>query len=243
MTKEQLVAQALACWITSPENGERDLLRQALPDMDIRRLFDVLRDRQKFPPGSVSMAIAGFGYSAVDLEQIRASCGLMILRGLTDDLHVAAAWRNDRDGHPKIISLAKGWHPGVSTLDHFGQAASRDLCGYLLDWAEKESGLPVNDLQRELIRALGTDDVVPLLSLDSVCSFLECWFLLKTGDSLNAPRQALVHLGIFPDPALFSKAGAVKDRLLENFRIASQVKDAAATALRAAERRIDKKFG
>jgi Holliday junction resolvasome RuvABC ATP-dependent DNA helicase subunit len=242
MTKEQLAAQAVSCWIAAPENNGLNLLREALPSIDIRWLFKTLNERDDFDPSKISLAIAGFPYSEVDLEALRHSSGLGQLQALTDDLHIAAGWRNNRAAHPIIVSLAKGWHPGVSTLNHFGTAASSDLTVRLLDWAESKSGLPVNDLQRELLRILAGNEVSKLISLDSVCTFLAAWFSRKAESPLDAPRDALPHFGVFSDPALFAKLGEIETRLLGNFKIASQVKDAPATSLRAIEKRLNQRF-
>lgn len=62
------------------------------------------------------------------------------------------------------------------------------------------------------------------------------------GDPLDAPRSALPQLGLFFDPDLFAKAGAVEARLQANFKASSQVKDAASTSLRAVERRLNQRF-
>ena len=242
MNREQLTAQAVASWVTEPQSIGRDLLREALPSMDVCWFFKALSARPNFAPSGVSLALAGFSLSAVDLEAACQSSGLRQLHALTDDLHVAADWRNHRTDHPLIVSLAKGWHPGVSTLDHFGTAASRDLVLALLDWTLTSSGLPVNDLQSELVRALRGEEIVGLISLDSVCRFLESWFALKANDSLEAPRSALPQFGVFADPALFSRPGDIQSRLLANFKVASQVKDAHATAMRSTERRLNKRF-
>lgn len=242
MKKEELVAQAIACWICSNRAGNPDLVRQALPMMDIPWLFRALGHHRDFLPEKVSMALAGFELRPVDLEHARTESGLRALNGLTNDLHMAAAWRDDRENHPTIIALAKGLHPGVSTLDHFQSAKSRDLCIHLLDWAERDSGLPVNDLQRELLRALQSDDVSRMISLESACSFLESWFSDKAADALKAPRAALPHLGLFADPALFEKPGGVQERLMTNFSAAARVLDAPATALRSIERNLDRRF-
>jgi Holliday junction DNA helicase RuvB len=242
MTKEQLAAQAVACWITAPENRGLNLLREALPSIDIAWMFKTLCEHDDFNPSKISLAIAGFPYSSVDLESLRNSSGLGQLQALTDDLHVAAEWRNNSSDYPVIVSLAKGWHPGVSTLNHFGTAASSDLTVRLLDWAESKSGLPVNDLQRELLRILAGNEVSKLISLDSICTFLAAWFSRKADAPLEAPRDALPHLGVFSDPALFSKQGDIETRLLGNFKIASQVKDAPATSLRAIEKRLNQRF-
>jgi Holliday junction resolvasome RuvABC ATP-dependent DNA helicase subunit len=242
MNKEQLAAQAVACWIAAPENRNLNLLREALPSIDIEWMFKTLSEQEDFDPSKISLAIAGFPYSLVDLEALRDSSGLGQLQDLTDDLHVAAEWRNNRAEYPVIVSLAKGWHPGVSTLNHFGTAASSDLTVRLLDWAESKSGLPINDLQRELLRILAGNEVSKLISLDSVCTFLAAWFSRKAVAPLDAPREALPHLGVFSDPALFARQGDIETRLLGNFKIASQVKDAPATSLRAIEKRLNQRF-
>jgi len=247
MTKDQLVAQAVALWMSSSSTRGRDLMREALPLMDIPWLFGVLARKPEFNPSEVSLAVAGFPLTATDLESAFRDSGLRDLQGLTDDLHVAAEWRNaewrnSRTQTAAIVSLAHGWHPGVSTLDHFGSAQSKDLTRELLEWAETGSGIAVNDLQVELLRALQSEEISKLLSLDSVSSFLSAWFTARADDQLDAPRAALPQLGIFADPALFSRPGEVENRLLANFTIVSQVKDASATALRKIERDLTKRF-
>ena len=242
MTKEQLVAQSVARWLGTIEAQRKDVVREALPSMDVAWLFRALAEEENFHPDGISMAIAGFDLSAVDLEHARSESGLPAMHGLTDDLHVAAEWRDTRQNHASIIALAKGWHPGVSTLDHFRSAQSKDLCGFLLGWAEVRSGLPVNDLQKELLRALQGEEIAKMISLESLCSFLSEWFSLKSTDALNAPRAALPQLGLFSDPALFSKSGGIEERLLANFKTAARVKDAPATGLRSVERNLNKRF-
>jgi Holliday junction resolvasome RuvABC ATP-dependent DNA helicase subunit len=242
MTKEQLVAQAVARWISLPGVRGRDFMREALPLMDVGWFFSALAGQEEFNSSDVSIAIAGFPLSATDLEVAFRESGLRGLRGLTDDLHVAADWRNNRSEHPVIISLAHGWHPGVSTLDHFGSAQSKDLTYELVDWAETSGALTVNDLQLELLRALRSGEIADLLSLDSVSSFLASWFAARDQDTLDAPRAALPQLGLFADPGLFSRPGEIGARLLANFKVVAQVKDAAATALRAVERNLNKRF-
>lgn len=242
MTKEQLIAQAVARWISLPRARGRDFMREALPLLDVGWFFSALAQREEFDLSDVSIAIAGFPLSATDLEVAFRESGLRELRGLTDDLHVAADWRNHRSEHPVIISLAHGWHPGVSTLDHFGSAQSRDLTYELLDWAETSGSVAVNDLQAELLRALRSGEITDLLSLDSVSSFLASWFAARDEDALDAPRAALPQLGLFADPGLFSRPGEIGTRLLANFKVVAQVKDAAATALRSVQRNLNKRF-
>ena len=90
MTKEQLVAQSVARWLGTIEAQRKDVVREALPSMDIAWLFRALAEEENFHPDGISMAIAGFDFSAVDLEHARSESGLPALHGLTDDLHVAA---------------------------------------------------------------------------------------------------------------------------------------------------------
>lgn len=139
MTASQLVAQAVASWLASRLSNEADLVREALPLLDVDWLFKALKVEPAFDPGAHSLALAGFGMSEVDIQQKATAAGLAAFRGLSDDLHVAASWRNDRTNHSSIIALARGWHPGVSTLSHFGVAHSRDLAVQLLVWAETKS--------------------------------------------------------------------------------------------------------
>jgi Holliday junction resolvasome RuvABC ATP-dependent DNA helicase subunit len=80
------------------------------------------------------------------------------------------------------------------------------------------------------------------MSLDFVRSRIYKSIPQKRLDPLNVPRCALRRLGLFADPGLCAKAGGVEARLVANYKASSQVKDAAATALRAVERRLNQRF-
>ena len=70
----------------------------------------------------------------------------------TTDLHKAAKWRNEPNTHGKIIALAAGQYPGVSTLAHFPRASARILAATLLEWAQtSEAGLATTSVQKDLL--------------------------------------------------------------------------------------------
>ena len=123
-----------------------------------------------------SLVLAGFGADEVRLRELAEDAGLGALNGIGDSLNVAAAWRNDRANHPNIIALARGWHPGLSTLKHFEQARSRDLVGALIEWAVTSNRFCATGVQRELLNALINSEALgDILSLESVTGFLEAW--------------------------------------------------------------------
>jgi Holliday junction resolvasome RuvABC ATP-dependent DNA helicase subunit len=242
MNQQQLISQAVATWLISQLKKDSDIMREALPPLDFPWFFKTLASDPTFDPSLHSLAMAGFDYTEIDLQVMLTTEGLAPFRGLSDDLHRAAEWRNNRSVHKSIIALASGWHPGVSTLNHFGASASRDLAVHLLHWAETQSGLTVNDRQKELLRALRAKELGSLVSLDCVSAFLAKWFSLKSEDPTGAPRNAITELGLFKDPELFSKSGPMEERLLKNYNAVQKLIDAPAAILRHIDNNIIKKF-
>ena len=144
---------------------------------------------------------------------------------ITDDLHVAALWRNTPEDHPSIVALATGRNPGVSTLAHFPQGNSRELAVLLLKWASVQSnGIVATPRQVELLKSLAEiTSLEPLVSLRGVVYFLSSWTENKTTDDLSAPRKALPQLGILPDRNLLDATISIPERLLKNFQLTSEL--------------------
>src|SRR5436305_13468552 len=112
MTREELVAQSLITWLSHTVGQSLVSAREALPQMDIEHFFREMAALPEFPDTSASIALVGFGVTETRLRELSEAAGLQ-LRAVTDDLHVAAAWRNNRAKHPCILAFARGIHPGV----------------------------------------------------------------------------------------------------------------------------------
>lgn len=171
MTREQLVAQSLVAWLGQMLSRAADAAREALPLMDVEHFFREVAALREFRSEDFSVALAGFGVSETRLRELAEAAGLR-LAAVTDDLHVAAEWRNDRAHHPRILAFARGLHPGVSTLRHFDEPRSHDLARALLEWAKDGSRFCANSVQRSLLESLGAESLGDLLSLESVTRFL-----------------------------------------------------------------------
>ena len=144
---------------------------------------------------------------------------------VTTDLHVAAKWRNEPEAHSKIIALATGRHPGVSTLAHFPQGETREFARSLLRWARtEEAGLASTLPQRTLLQVLAENsNLSVLVSLSGVAAFLATWQEGRGDDELDAPRRALPRLGILPDRNLLSQSNDIAERLLRNFKLTQDI--------------------
>ena len=123
MSREAYIAQAAALQVTAAIHEGGHLFCDQLPPMDIDRFLAALGEGQGDPAG-ISLALVGYGLSDTDLRDRLNALGLAVGH-VTTDLHVAAKWRNEPNVHSKIIALAKGRHPGVSTLAHFRQGDPR----------------------------------------------------------------------------------------------------------------------
>jgi len=194
-----------------------------------------------FRSDEFSVALAGFSLEETRLRELAEAAGLR-LRAVTDDLHVAAAWRNDRSHHPRILAFARGLHPGVSTLRHFDEPRSHDLACALIDWAKESSGLCANQVQRSLLGALGVKSLSDLLSLESVTRFLAAWSEFRTSDVNDAPRRALPHLGLLADPELFINVDGIEARLTKNRDVTQQVIDASAHHVRSLRKNLQRRL-
>ena len=191
--------------------------------MDVRHFLDVLLNEADNVT-NISLALVGYGLSDTGLGNILNAQGLQITYATTD-LHVAAKWRNDPTVHTNIIALAKGRHPGVSTLAHFPQGNSREFAKTLLAWAQgPQAALASTPAQERLLAELANDNTLsPLLSLNGIAEFLAAWKLAQAKDELDAPRSVLPRLGILPDRHLLDAADSVAQRLKNNFDLTQEL--------------------
>ena len=241
MTREQLIAQALASWIQEKLASERDIAREGLPAMDVAYFLKALALLEGFPSSDFSIALAGFGHSTTALCSLANKAGLKSIRDIADDFNAAAAWRNNRRNHRRILALARGRHPGVHTLKHFAPPHSRELARSVLEWAIHNGDIASTGAQRNLLQMLANSpQLEPLRSLELVADFLAAWSQLTQTDPNDAPRQALPQLGLLADPALFTKPDALEIRLVRNLETSAQLMDAAPTMLRQRRAQIEK---
>ena len=222
MSPEAYIAQAAALQVAGAVEEDGHLFCPELPLMDVEHFLSALSEQV---PDLAALSLALVGYrldgrrlSDTDL-QARLHALALPVKHATTDLHKAAKWRNEPDTHRKIIALAAGQYPGVSTLAHFPRASARTLAATLLAWAKTpEAGLATTSVQKDLIAALADNSALSsLLSLNGVAAFFAAWKAEQARDPRDAPRRALPQLGLFPDHRLFGTAD-VGDRLLRNFR-------------------------
>ena len=243
MTAAELVAQAVAVWLGDAVRSEADVAREALPAMDVPHFMRSLASIEGLVPKRYALVLAGFGTDEVRLRELARAANLEQLAGISDSLNVAAAWRNNRSNYPNIIALARGWHPGVSTLKHFERARSHDLVTALLDWALASGLFSSNAIQRELLEALKNSQALGnILSLESVTAFLSEWSGVRTRDANDAPRAALPHLGILADPSVFAHAGKLEARLVLNRDTTQRMIDTPASQIRALRKRLNSRY-
>ena len=91
MTREQLVAQAVAAWLARVTSSQSDVAREALPAMDIPHFMGALAGTPGFDAARYSLVLAGFGADEVRLRELAEDSGLGALNGIGDSLNVAAA--------------------------------------------------------------------------------------------------------------------------------------------------------
>ena len=195
--------------------------------MDVEHFLTALSERVP-DPAALSLALVGYrlnGRTLSDTDLRARLQGLALALGhATTDLHTAARWRNEPTAHGRIIALAAGKYPGVSTLAHFPRASARTLVETLLAWAQTpEAGLATTSAQKDLLEALASSSALaPLLSLGGVAAFFAVWKAGQAQDPGDAPRRALPQLGLLPDHGLFG-TGDVAERLLRNFRATNRL--------------------
>lgn len=235
MKRSQLTSEALAAWTYEAlANGKTSLARQELPDSDLSSFFRALAGADI--TGDISLALVGFGTDAAKLRQLAQRAGLSGISHFADDLHEAAAWRNNRKQHPIIIAYARGTVTGVNTLRHFEGPSSRDLALKLLEWALKQSAFTQTEAHKRLLEQLSllveNDDA---FSFEQIRAFLEAW---SEGSGKGAPREALPALGLLRDPNLFADANHIGEQLEQNLALMATLRDRAAGQMAAVGKRL-----
>ena len=207
MSPEAYIAQAAALQVARAVEAGGHLFCPELPQMDVERFLTALSERVP-DPTALSLALVGYrlnGRMLSDTDlQARLQALALPVGHATTDLHTAARWRNEPAAHDRIIALAAGKYPGVSTLAHFPRAGARTLVETLLAWAQTpEAGLANTSVQKDLLKALASSSsLAPLLSLGGVAAFFAAWKAGQVQDPGDAPRRALPQLGLLPDRGL-----------------------------------------
>ena len=239
MNSEAYIAQAAALQAAAAIQEDSHLFCDQLPSMDVDCFLMALAQQTPIP-SEFSLALVGY-LSETDLRDRINAHGFPV-RHVTTDLHVAAKWRNDPSGHPKIIALATGRYPGVSTLAHFRRGNPREFARELLQWAQTaEAQLASTPPQRNLLEVLEKNsDLSPLVSLTGVAEFLATWKEIRADRKLDAPRRALPRLGILPDRNLLSASNDIADRLLKNFTLTREIARMAGSRFQQIRRRVNR---
>jgi len=238
MNREQLISQALVSWIDDNLLIVSDIARQSLPQMDINYFLGSLSKLEKFEPRKYSIALVGFGPNRSELADLASKNGLSELRGISDDLYVAASWRNNRKEHGNIIALAAGRHPGVHTLMHFGHPSSRELAKKALIWAENSGLFCENETQKSLLNELiSNDELQTLCSMETITNFLAEWDSFRIEDPNDAPRKALPLLGLLKDDQLFS-TNDIAARLVNNLQLYKKIGETSTSEIETKRNRI-----
>ena len=220
-TAASLVSEALAAWILSRLDHENDFAREGLPEFDIPCLLQALSEGGLLA-GQFSLALVGFETTEKEVRALADANGLGALVGVTLDLHVATEWRNDRDRHPRIVALARGYNPSVHGLRFFSRASSGELAAFLLGWAENGTEFTATPQHRALLETLRQSrGLKSVRSLEGVAAFLAEWS--EGGDgAIGRPRDVLPALGLLRDPHLF-EADDLGKRLEYNLGVGERV--------------------
>lgn len=240
MTAAEYTAIALSHWILSRINDDNDFAREGLPSLDLLTFFSELANSDRFPSSKFSIAIAGMGFTMPDIQMTAERAKLSGIIEFTDDLHVAALWRNNRDAHPRTIAIASGYNAGVHTLGHYARPTSIDLAKTLLEDAHSKlgsryAGSP--DVHRFLLSELSRNEALSsLLSLESIAEFLASWDSLRNQHGNRAPLLALPSLGLLTDESLF-ESDSIGKRLEKNLETAQLIRTLRTSALRKTARR------
>lgn len=223
MKGEAYIARAVALQVTKAVKNGGHFFCEQLPQMDINHFFECLREE---PVNLESTSLAIAGYEITDEKLRKLMRDLNISEGkIAVDLHIAAKWRNEPQDHPNIIALAKGRNPGVSTLAHFNRGDTRVFAQDVLRWAlNTQSKFASTEPQRNLLKELAENsNLLPLISLVSVANFLETWADYRVIDELNAPRNALPHLGLLADRNVLNAPTDIPKRLLDNLKLTQEI--------------------
>lgn len=232
------MALAAALQVAAAVREGEHLFCEELPRMDMDHFLGALVE-QGIDVSSTSLALVGYGMSGTDLRERMEALGLVVGH-VTADLYVAAKWRNDPRSHLNIVALARGRHPGVSTLAHFPRGNTRVFARDLIRWACKpEAGLTSTVPQRALLLALAdNENLGALVSLNGVTRFLATWEEGRLEDELGAPRRALAHLGMLPDRNVLVAPDAIANRLLSNFDLTREISRMTGSRLDEVRRRV-----
>ena len=153
MSQEKFMARAAALQVGAAVRKREHFFCEELPSMDVEHFLRALVDLE-IDSSETSLALVGYGMSGTDLRERMTALGLAIGH-VTADLHVAAKWRNAPQTHSNIVALARGRHPGVSTLAHFPRGDTRSFARELLLWArETDAELTSTAPQRTLLYEL-----------------------------------------------------------------------------------------
>lgn len=240
MKRSQLASQALAAWtLKELRDGRYSLARQELPELDLPTFFRAFTDIDGLP-ARMSLALVDFEANDEALKAMARKAGATCFTEFATDLHVAAAWRNNRARHSVIVAYAHGTVTGVNTLRHFLQPTSRDLTLTLLGWAAIQKEFSITPAHTRLLselQALVKDG--DAFSFEQVRTFLESW---SSSSGASAPRNALPALGLLPDPNLFADANLlyISDRLEQNVEYMNALRDRSSGQMEAVRKRLTK---
>jgi hypothetical protein len=137
-----------------------------------------------------------------------------------------------------MVSLARGRHPGVNTLQHQEQVTSGRLVRYLLNWATENASFVKTQVHRKLLEVLADDALLAAFSFEQVRAFLAAWAANVRKHGNNAPRESLPSLGLFADPALFELSPGPELQLHRNLDAIRKLRDLGAGALTGLRKRV-----
>lgn len=242
MKTEDFVSASIAQWIHTNYNYAQDVARDSLPMMDIDSFFRFLGQIQNFPSEEFSIVLAGFGEEGPALKQKAEKVGLK-LNDIADDFYSAAAWRNDKKNHRRIIALAHAQQPGVHTLNHFTRPSSRELALSVLEWVQESPDCKFfvkTGAHKKLLTILQkSESLKDLRSLELVCNFLAQWSIFSEEHPNDAPRMALSELGLVADPDLLSNPNTIEEKLERNFIQSQKIIGESQSALRSRRKRFN----
>jgi Holliday junction resolvasome RuvABC ATP-dependent DNA helicase subunit len=240
MRVSEYTAIALSQWISANLTSKNDFAREGLPLVDLETFFEELAECSEFDPSEFAIAVAGMGLRTTDIEQAAVNAGLSGVRDFTDDLHVAAYWRNNREQFPRTIALASGYNAGVHTLGHYARPSSTDLAIALLEDAHAKLSNRHADspeVHRHLLAELRRNESLSsLLSLESTAEFLASWDALRSEYGNRAPLFAISKLGLLCDERLF-ESDSISKRLEKNLETTQTVRTLRASVFRSVARR------
>ncbi|MBF0178052.1 MAG: hypothetical protein HQL63_14580 [Magnetococcales bacterium] len=237
MNSQEYVAIAVARWIAERLKNNNDFACEGLPLLDVPTLFRELAEDKEFQAvaAEFSIALAGQNATSVDMAEMARRAGLSNLQAFTDDLHLAAEWRNDRQHHPRSIVLAAGYNAGVHTLSHYARPSGTALPRAMLKDARDK--LPARfpnspEVHRTLLDTLETDPALEsLLSLEACSAFLARWDALRREKENHAPWMSLPALGLLTDKDLFAQDSLGK-RLKLNLEFTQLTRNLRASTIR-----------